>query len=50
MAKMVKIRETIAAIVAIVLVFVLILGLSVVFDWNIPVLRDIADAIGISRE
>ena len=50
MANRVKIRETIAAIVAVVLVFLLIVGLSVVFDWNIPFLRNIAEAIGISGE
>ena len=42
-----KVREVIAAIVALVLVVVLFAGMSVLFGWNIPVISDIARSLGL---
>jgi hypothetical protein len=45
----VKVREKFAALVAIVLVIVLAAVALTVFGYNIPVLSDISNALGIRR-
>lgn len=47
--KTVKIRETIAALVAVILVFGLLVMASAVFGWNIPVISDIANMLGLNN-
>jgi hypothetical protein len=47
--KWVKVREKIAALVAIVLIFLLIVVGSVVFGWNIPIVRDVARMLGLTE-
>ncbi len=46
--KMVKVRETVMAIVAIAIIVVIAAVASVVFGLNIPILRDIAGFLGIN--
>lgn len=47
--KMVKIRETIAALVAVILVFGFIVMLAAVNGWNIPVVSNIANLLGLNN-
>ena len=44
-----KVREKMGALIAIVVVIIMFAGLAVVMGWDIPVIRDIADAIGIQK-
>lgn len=42
-----KIRETIAKIVALILVVVLAAGIMVYLGWDIPILSDLAKSLGM---
>lgn len=42
-----KVREKMLAVIAIIIVMVVFAGLAVVMGWNIPIIRDIAEALGI---
>jgi len=42
-----KMREAVAAGFALLLVFGMLVLASVVFGWNIPVVSDAADALGL---
>lgn len=42
-----KAREVMGAIFAIVLVFALLVGMTAIFGWNIPIISDIAGALGL---
>lgn len=44
-----KVREGIARLVAIVIVILLAAGIGVALGWDIPILSDIADALGMRR-
>ena len=44
---MTRMREAIAAIVALLLVFVMAVAATGVFGWNIPVLSNLANMLGI---
>lgn len=46
--KWVKVREKIAAIVALVVVFLVICLAAAVFGWNIPIISDIAASLGMT--
>ena len=48
--KMTTIREVIAAIAALVLVFVMAVAATGIFGWNIPVLSDLAGMLGLSGQ
>jgi hypothetical protein len=43
----VKVREMTMGLVAIVIIVVVAAVASVVFGWNVPILRDIAAAMGL---
>lgn len=43
----VKVRETFMAIFAIALIIVIAAVAAAVFDWDIPILRNITQALGI---
>lgn len=45
----VRMREKIAAFFALVLIFLLFVGMAGVFGWNIPVITDIARALGLAQ-
>jgi hypothetical protein len=47
--KMVKVRETIAALVAVILVFGLLVMMSAVFGWNIPIISNVANMLGLNN-
>lgn len=42
-----KVREKLGAVFALFLVFALLVGMSAVFGWNIPIITDIASALGL---
>lgn len=42
-----KMREKIAAVVALLLVFIMFVAMAVAFDWNIPGVRTIAHFLNI---
>jgi len=44
-----KVRESIAAIVAVLLIGLLLLGASAAFNWNVPGISDAARFLGIQR-
>ena len=47
--KMTKLRQGIAAIVAILLVIVMLAVANVVFGWNLPLMSNITDAFGVGQ-
>lgn len=47
--KWVKIREKIGVLAALVLVFILFVVISVVAGWDIPVVSDIANSLGLKN-
>lgn len=46
--KWVKIREKIAALVALVVVFLVVCLAAAVFGWNIPIISDVAARLGMT--
>ncbi len=48
--QMTKMREVVAAIVALLLVFVMAVAATGVFGWNIPVLSNLAEMMGIGGQ
>lgn len=44
-----KMREKFAAVFAVVIVIVAFAGLAVAMGWNIPIIRDISEALGIGQ-
>jgi hypothetical protein len=42
-----KVREKIAAVVALLLIFIMFVAMAVVFEWNIPGVRTIAEFLNI---
>jgi hypothetical protein len=47
---MLKTRKAIAALFALAMVFLMLVVASVVFGWNIPVISDVADMLGLSSQ
>ena len=46
---MLKTRKVVAGLFALAMVFLMIVVASVVFGWNIPVVSDVADMLGLSN-
>ena len=47
--KMTKVREFVAAVVALIAVFILFVGIAIVAGWDIPGIQAIANFLGIER-
>lgn len=45
----VRTRNRIAAFFALVLIFLLFVGMAGIFGWNIPIIIDIARALGMAK-
>ncbi|HNR30823.1 MAG TPA: hypothetical protein PKI11_08025 [Candidatus Hydrogenedentes bacterium] len=45
-----KVREKFSAVAAIIIVIVLFTGIAVVAGWDIPVIRDLANWLGMSGQ
>lgn len=46
---MLQTRKIVAGLFALVMVFLMLVLASVVFGWNIPVISDVADMLGLSN-